>query len=245
MRAPEAPRVETAVMIQQWRLMTFLHWSYPVDVVRPLLPAGLELETFDGAAWVGMLPFQMRGVRPPGVPALPWLSAFPETNVRTYVRGPDGGSGIFFFSLEAARLPAVLAARLSLGLPYAWSAADVKINGPEVVYRGRRRWPRPAGAGYQARVRMGPAIPEDELGPLDHFLTARYRLYTVLADRLIAVDAEHPRWPLHKADLKELHQDLLEAVGLPAPDGYPLLHASPGVQVRIGVPELVSRDSDG
>jgi uncharacterized protein YqjF (DUF2071 family) len=244
MRAPEAPRVETAVMIQQWRRMTFIHWRYRADVVRRLLPQGLELETFDGDAWVGMLPFQMRGVRPPVAPPLPWLSEFPETNVRTYVRGPEGGSGIYFFSLEAARLPAVLAARIGLGLPYAWSDADIEVGEPEVVYRGRRRWPGPAGAGYHARVRMGPPIPEDELGPLDHFLTARYRLYTVFAGRLVAVDAEHPPWPLHRADLEELRQDLVEAVGLPAPDGEPLLHASPGVEVRIGLPQLANPNRD-
>jgi uncharacterized protein YqjF (DUF2071 family) len=244
MHAPEAPRVETAVMIQQWRLMTFIHWRYPVDVVRPLLPQGLELETFDGDAWVGMLPFEMRGVRPPVAPPLPWLSQFPETNLRTYVRGPDDGHGIYFFSLEAARLPAVIAARLSLGLPYAWSDAEVQIREPDVVYHGRRRWPGPAGAGYHAQVRMGPAIPDNELGPLDHFLTARYRLYTVFADRLVAVDAEHRPWPLHRAHLVKLNQDLFQTVGLPAPDGEPLLHASPGVQVRIGVPQLVARNPD-
>ncbi|MGC9665128.1 YqjF family protein [Planosporangium sp. 12N6] len=239
MRAPEPEPVETATMIQHWRLMTFIHWRYPVTAVRRLLPAGLELDTYDGDAWVGLIPFRMQGVRPPAAPALPYLSSFPETNVRTYVRGPEGGRGIFFLTVEAARLPAVLTARLSLGLPYAWSAADVEVGERHVTYRGRRRWPGPTGAGYEARVRMGPAIPEEDLGPLDHFLTARYRLYTVFAGRLVAVDAEHPPWPLHEARLEHLRQDLLPAVGVPDPQGTPLLHASPGVAVRIGLPKRV------
>ncbi|HLL69598.1 MAG TPA: DUF2071 domain-containing protein [Micromonosporaceae bacterium] len=241
MRAPEPLRVRTATMIHRWEQMTFLHWRYPVDVVAPLVPDRLRVQTFDGSAWIGLLPFVMRRVRPPGVPPLPWLSYFPETNLRTYVTGPDGGSGIFFFSLDATRLPAVLAARASLGLPYFWSGASVRVRGGALVYRGRRRWPGPAGAGYDARVRVGPAIAEPELGPLDHFLTARHRLYSAHAGQLVAVNAEHPPWPLHRARVEHLRQDLTAAAGLPAPDGDPLVHASPGVRVRIGPPELIRR----
>jgi uncharacterized protein YqjF (DUF2071 family) len=226
-------------MLHQWRLMSFLHWSYPAAVVQPLLAPGLQVHTHDGRAWVSMTPFQMRGVRPPGVPALPWLSRFPETNVRTYVRGPDGGSGIFFFSLDAARLPAVLAAQAGLRLPYRWADASVRVAGGCLRYRGRRRWPGPAGAGYSVRVRPGAALADDELAPLDVFLTARYRLYTEIGGRLVAVDVEHPPWPLHRAQLVELRQDLLAAAGLPPPGGQPALHASPGVRVRIGWPRMV------
>jgi uncharacterized protein YqjF (DUF2071 family) len=226
-------------MIHQWRLMSFLHWSYPPDLVAPLLADGLRVDTHDGRAWVSMTPFHMRGVRPPGVPALPWLSRFPETNVRTYVRGPDGGSGIYFFSLDAGRLAAVLAAQVSLRLPYRWSSASVGIHDGCLTYRGRRRWPGPPGVGYSARVRPAAALAEAELGPLDHFLTARYRLYTQIGGRLVAVDVQHPPWPLHRATLVELTQDLLAAAGLPSPDGPPLTHASPGVRVRIGWPHGV------
>jgi uncharacterized protein len=237
MRAPPAPTVATAVMIQRWRQMSFLHWRFPVDAVQPLLPDGVTVHTFDGAAWVGLLPFLMDDVRPPRVPPLPWLSRFPETNLRTYVRGPDGRTGIWFFSLDAARLPAVAAARLSLGLPYCWSRMSVRADHDALVYRGRRRVPGPTGAGYDVRIRFGAAYREGELGPLDHFLTARYRLYSQLLGRLVAVDVQHPPWPLRRAELLGLRQDLTRAAGLPPPAGPPLLHASPGVQVRIGVPE--------
>jgi uncharacterized protein YqjF (DUF2071 family) len=226
-------------MIHQWRLMSFLHWSYPAGVVQPLLANGLRLQTYDGLGWVSMTPFQMRGVRPPGLPPLPWLSRFPETNVRTYVRGPDGHHGIFFFSLDAARLAAVLAAQASLRLPYRWMRASVRVRDGCLHYRGHRRWPGPASAGYTVQMRPGTALSDDELGPLDHFLTARYRLYTEIGRRLVAVDVEHAPWPLHRAHLVDLSQDLLAAAGLPPPDGKPLLHASPGVRVRIGWPQLV------
>src|SRR5215211_2195923 len=108
MQAPTPPRVARPVMYHEWRRIVFAHWRYPAEVVRPLLPAGLQVETFDGTAWVGLVPFLMDRVRAPGVPALPWLSRFPETNVRTYVRDGGGRTGIWFFSLDAARLPAVL-----------------------------------------------------------------------------------------------------------------------------------------
>lgn len=239
MRAPASPTVGTAVMIQSWRRMAFLHWRYPVDVVQPLLPDGLAVQTCDGDAWISLLPFLMDDVRPPRLPALPWLSRFAETNLRTYVHGPDGGTGIFFFSLDAARLPAVVTARVGLGLPYRWSRMTVRVDGDEALYRGRRLLPGPVGAGYRARVRFGPAYREDELGELDHFLTARHRLYSSLFGRLIAVDVQHAPWPLRRADLVELRQDVVQAAGLPAPDSPPVLHASPGVSVRIGPPRAV------
>src|SRR6266545_3110550 len=99
-------------------------------VMLALLPPGLEVETFDGAAWVGLVPFLMDGVRPPGVPPLPWASRFPETNVRTYALGPDGRGAIWFLSLDAARLGAVLTARASYALPYFWSRMSVGSGAP-------------------------------------------------------------------------------------------------------------------
>jgi len=141
------------MMIQAWRHITFLHWRYPVEVVQRLLPAGLEVQTFDGDAWIGLLPFLMDDIRVPRTPALPWLSRFPETNVRTYVHGPDGGTGIFFFSLDATRLPAVIAARTSLGLPYCWSQMSVDIDG---THRHQDQHPRLRGCG-----RAGPTVDAD------------------------------------------------------------------------------------
>jgi uncharacterized protein YqjF (DUF2071 family) len=230
---PESPRVARPVMFHSWRDMTFLHWRYPVAQVQALLPDGLSVESHDGSAWVGLLPFRMDGVRAPGVPALPWLSRFPETNVRTYVRGPDGGTGIWFFSLDAARLPVVAAARLSFGLPYVWSDMSVRRDGAALVYRSRRHLDRRVHCAVT--VQVGPALTVPEQSALDRFLTARHRLYSVLAGRLVAAEAQHGQWPLRRARVTALQQNLIEAAGLPSPDGEPVVHASTGVRVRIGM----------
>ncbi|KHD72783.1 hypothetical protein MB27_38210 [Actinoplanes utahensis] len=230
--------IRTAMMIQSWRRMTFLHWRYPAEAVAPLLPEGLTPDAEDGQVWVGMLPFLMEGVRPPWLPPVPWLSAFPETNLRTYVRGPDGGAGIFFFSLDAARLPAVVTARATLNLPYRWARMSLRTDGDVTEYRGSRRY-EPRGAGYRLRVRTGAPFPAAELGRIDHYLTTQYRLYTVVGGRLMTVDVWHPPWVLHRAHVLDLQQDLTAAAGLPAPHGAPLVHASPGVRTRIGLPRLV------
>jgi uncharacterized protein len=231
--APPAPTIARPVMFQDWRELTFLHWRYPAAAIQRLLPPGVEVETCQGDGWVSLVPFRMDRVRAPGVPALPWLSRFPETNVRTYVRGPDGRTGIWFFSLDATRLPAVVAGRSGFGLPYQWAAMSVRRSGDMIAYRCRRRWPGPAGAYCDAEVEVGKPIAEGDLGELDHFLTARFRLYSVFAGRLVAVDAAHEPWPLRRARLGRLRQNLIEAAGLPSPAGEPLLHASPGVPVRL------------
>jgi uncharacterized protein YqjF (DUF2071 family) len=225
-------------MYQHWRSLTFLHWRYPVDAVQRLLPAGLQVQTFDGSAWVGLIPFLMDQVRAPGIPSLPWLSRFPETNVRTYVQASDGTAGIWFFSLDAARLPAVLAARAGYRLPYFWSQMSVYADRPAYRYRCQRRWPGPRGARCNAAVRLGAQLPA---GELEFFLTYRFRLYTVIAGRLASALAAHPPWPLHRAELDELDEDLLVAAGLPAPAGEPLVHGSPGVAVRIGMWRWLTR----
>src|SRR5512135_1436091 len=136
--------VKRPLMQMSWHTLTFLHWPYEPAWVQALLPPGLTAQTFDGRAWVGLVPFEMV-VRWPGGPAVPWLSRFPETNVRTYVTGPDGTTGVWFLSLDAARLPAVAAARAGWGLPYYWNAQmSVVRRGDRVRYQSRRSWPWPA-----------------------------------------------------------------------------------------------------
>lgn len=242
------------VMRQRWERLTFLHWPFdPADVQR-LLPGGLTVDTFDGAAWVGLVPFFMR-VHTPGDRGVPWVSNFCETNVRTYARDREGRSGIWFLSLDAARLGAVAVARASYQLPYFWSS--MRLTGPpavplagqapagsagpaadqEVTYSCRRRLPGPLPAGSQVRVRVGAPFQPAELGDRDHFLTARWVLFSVLAGRQFFARAEHQPWPLHHAQAASVDDSLIAAAGLPAPRGEPLVHYSPGVDVRIGWPE--------
>lgn len=222
-------------MHQHWRWLTFFHWRYPPDQVARHLPEGMTVDTWDGYAWVGLVPFLMDRVRPPGAPALPWLSRFPETNVRTYVRGPDGEAGIWFFSLDAGRLAAVLAGLSTYGLPYRWSSMRVERDGDQVAYRMRRRWPGPSGARCDAQVTFTDPIPDRELAGFDHYLTARHRLYSRLAGRLVTAAAEHPPWRLRRARVETLRQNLLQAGGLPAPEAAPVVHAADGTAVRIGM----------
>lgn len=227
----QPPHVAHPVMYHQWNRIAFLHWRYPPEVVLPYLPLGLTADICDGTAWIGLTPFLMDGVRAPGLPALPWLSRFGEINVRTYVRDEQGGRGIWFLSLDAARLPAVLAARAGYRLPYFWSGISVTAAGHRIRYRCRRH--NTAGTRCDAEVELGPPLTgRDELA---EFLTARYRLYTVVGGRLAAAEAEHRPWPLHQATVLSLDQSLLADAGLPAPAEAPLAHASPGVTVRVGM----------
>jgi uncharacterized protein YqjF (DUF2071 family) len=238
--------VDRPVMRQRWERLTFLHWAYEPDAVQALLPAGLEAESCGGAAWVSLVPFFMRvttGRRGLGVP---WASHFPETNVRTYVRDAAGRPGIWFFSLDAARFGAVATARTTYRLPYFWSSMrlDEDVAAVTTTYTCQRRWPGPGGAASRAAatsrvaVRPGERIAAADLDARDHFLTARFRLFSpVRAGAPRTARAWHRPWPLHRADLLDLDDALLSAAGLPAPGGHPLVHYSPGVDVRIGRPE--------
>ncbi|WP_218034647.1 YqjF family protein [Acrocarpospora corrugata] len=217
-------------MHQRWSELTFVHWRFPVESVAGLLPAELAVETFDGSAWVGLVPFLMKGVRVAGTPPLPWISRFPETNVRTYVTDAAGRSGVWFFSLDAARLPAVLGGRAGFRLPYFWSDMSVSCAATRWTYRSQRRR---SGARANLDVRVGPQL--DSPDELAHFLTARYQLFNLVAGRLAAATVEHPPWPLNRADLLNLDETVLRAAGLPSPVGPPLVHASLGVPVRIGM----------
>ncbi len=223
-------------MHQSWLRLTMLHWRYPPEAVRQLIPQPLTVDTFDGSAWVGLIPFLMHRIHPPGLPALPWLATFPETNVRTYVRGPDDRPGVYFLSLDISRLAPVLVARATYRLPYMWAQMRLEGTRGAVRYRGRRRWPGPAGAGSRVEVRPGEAIRPDDVGSLDHFLTARWGLYAARRRGMAWAPVEHPPWPLRRATLIELEENLVAAAGLTPPSGPPLVHYSPGVTVRIGAP---------
>jgi uncharacterized protein YqjF (DUF2071 family) len=212
-------------MYQAWRNLTFLHWRYPAQVLQTHLPAGLRIDTFDGSAWLRLAPFLLE-LR---------LWAFPETNVLTYVIGPDGEAGVWFFSLDAASASAVAGARLVYGLPYMWSRMRVYAEGRRAEYESVRRWPDRRGMTRIA-VERGEAI---QAGELETFLTARFRLYSLRRGRLIFARVEHAPWPLESARLVSLQQTLTDTLGLPPPAGEPLVHFSPGVEVQAGPPGII------
>lgn len=210
--------------------------------MQALLPDGLQADTFDGKAWAGITPLVMHDVRPLGLPAVPRLSHFLEVNVRTFVRGPDGHDGLWFFSLEAGRLPFAMAARATHGVPYTWAAIDLSQQGPSVRYTSRRLWPPAEGARLRVAVEVGEPIPEPELDALDVFLSSRWQAYgRHCVGRLAVTAVSHEPWPLQRATVRELDEGLLEAAGLPAPDGPPVVHFSPGVDVALGLPRLLPR----
>jgi hypothetical protein len=223
-------------MRQRWERLTFLHWPYDPAAVQRLIPGSLRVQTFGGAAWVGLVPFFMR-VATPGGRRLPWASNFCETNVRTYVTDAEGRAGIWFLSLDASRLGAVSVARASYRLPYFWSRMRLAASAGEACYRCRRRWPGPRGAASRIRIGIGARYAPSELGDRDHFLTARWILFSVHGARARFASACHQPWPLHRARLLDLDDGLVTAAGLPRSDGEPLIHYSPGVDVRIGRPE--------
>jgi uncharacterized protein YqjF (DUF2071 family) len=220
------------VMKQEWRRLTFLHWAYDPAVVQALLPEGLTVDTYDGKAWVALVPFEMMATLPVG-PAWPWASHFWETNVRTYVQGPDGRTGVWFLSLDASRFGAMAAARLAYSLPYFWSRMRLVETDNQILYATERRWPRPRAASV-VQVRVGAPYEASELTERDHYFTARFALWANTRRGLKWTPADHVAWPLHRAELLRLDDSLITAAGLPEPEGEPILHHSPGVAVRIG-----------
>jgi hypothetical protein len=225
-------------MVHRWDELAFLHWRYDAGTVQRLLPAGLTVDTFDGSAWVGLVPFFLR-VGLPRVSSIPWVSRFAETNVRTYVRSADGASGIWFFSLDAARLGAVVVARASYRIPYFWSRMSIERRGSTISYSCRRRWPGPRGARSHVEVAVGDRYRPADLGELDHFLTARWKLFSAPRRGVHHAAASHAPWPLHRAEAVRVHDELVAAAGVPGPAGLPIVHYSPSVEVRIGWPARV------
>jgi uncharacterized protein YqjF (DUF2071 family) len=223
--------VRFAVMRQEWRDLAYVHWRYDPAVVQALLPSHLTVDTFDGSAWVGLIPFSMRDIGLPHGPAVPYFGSFPEINVRTYVIR-DGRPGVWFFSLDVNRfLPAVVA-RLTYRLPYCWGSASHEVTDDLWTTRVRRRWPR-AAAPTDIVIRPGTPIEPDEL---DHFLTARWGLYSRTRRAVRYAPVDHEPWPLRDAELVRADHGLITAAGLPAPTGSPHVRCSPGVAVRVGWP---------
>src|SRR5437763_4683134 len=164
--------LDVTVMRQSWHDVSFLHWRYDPAVVRPLVPRGLELDLCDGAAWIGLVPFYITGLTLPHAPAIPYLSNFPETNVRTYATDRTGGRGVWFFSLDAARLMAVVGARAGYALPYFWSKMRVERDDESVRYTCQRVLQMRVASDVAVRSGEPLAAP----GELQIFLTMRFRL---------------------------------------------------------------------
>ncbi len=220
---------------QTWEKLLFVHFTYPAELVRALVPKELELDLWDDRAWVGIVPFEMKNIRPAFVPK-PLALDFLETNLRTYVHR-KGEPGVYFFSLEASSLLAVEAARFGWGLPYFHADMETTSGdgapGSHVRYETVRRGVSPTVRDvfeYTVGERLGTSQP----GTLEHFLLERYLLFTVEKGRVSKGHVHHVPYPAHRATLTHFEDGLLAAAGLPAPSGAPAtVHYSPGVEVDV------------
>jgi len=208
-------------MGQSWLDLLFAHWPLPLPALRPLVPAGVPIDTFEGTAWIGVTPFEIVGAHPRALPPLPWLSRFPELNVRTYTT-IGGRPGIWFFSLDAASSAAVVAARLAYRLPYRRASMAITRGDGRIGYRSRARG---VSATFAASYEPIGAASVPAPGTLEHFLTERYCLYTLDARRrLRRADIHHPPWPLQPARAEVAENTMTEPLGIQLPADGPLLH---------------------
>ncbi len=207
------------VMKQIWHDLLFAHWPLAPNVMRPLVPPQLTLDLFDGQCWVGVVPFHMSGIRARTLPPLPGLSRFPELNVRTYVTHGDQ-PGVYFFSLDAANLPAVWAARAFYHLPYFQASMSSLDRDGSINYSSRRRH---ASAEFRGTYRPTAEIRLRNKGSLEHWLTERYCLYTTHRDHVYRGEIQHQPWPLQNAEAE------IETNTVAAPAGISLPHVPPSL----------------
>jgi uncharacterized protein YqjF (DUF2071 family) len=210
------------VLHQRWHGLVFLHWAFAPEILRTLVPAGLELDCFDGRAWVGITPFSVTGMRPSFLPPLPAVSRADEINVRLYVHR-DGVPGIWFPSLEITSRLAVLAARLAYRLPYFHARMRVDRDGDSVSFRSERSG-RPRAA-LDAEWRVGQPRESAAPGSLEFFLIERYVLYSGDRTTLLRARIHHQPWPLREVTVLRFASTLLEACGVPSPSTPMLAHA--------------------
>ena len=242
------PTDDTVAGYQQWRDLAFLHWRVPPKELQRLLPQGLVVETFDGSGWLGIVPFSMEKIHPWWSPAVPGISWFLETNVRTYVRGPGGTTGVWFFSLDASTRLAVAVARRFWNLPYEYSVlsrkqsftidrtTQTKDRFAQLTYSGRR--PEPPHIGYEIRIDLDtgstPALSAP--GSLDQFLLERYTLFAAdSAKRLSVGHVSHEPYKFRQAVVLEYQQTLTTPLGINIPGDRPADHSvfCEGVDVTV------------
>ena len=231
-------------MTQRWNDLLFAHWPMRIAEIEALLPEGLEADVFQGSAWIGVVPFWMDKVQVRGLPPMPGARQFPELNLRTYVRDTRTGTpGVYFLSLDAGSLIAVMAARSFLHLPYYWAQMSIKPRGEREFSFYSRRLLSGKPVHFAARYRgLGPThkLAQTRPGTIEYFLTERYCLFMHDAlRRLLRADIHQIPWPLEEAEAEISQNDLAAHIGLQLPDTDPLLHYSRHLAVYVWPSELV------
>jgi uncharacterized protein YqjF (DUF2071 family) len=233
-------------MEQTWNDLLFAHWPIAPEMMRPLVPEVLPLDTFGGNCWVAVTPFHMSGIRFRGMPPLPGLSRFPEMNVRTYVT-VDGKPGVFFFSLDAGSLAAVWGARASYHLLYFHARMKVSEEGEWIGYHSRRYQSvevKPGAAEkihaeFNGRYRPVAPVQVRQPGTLENWLTERYCLYAVKQGSMFRAEIHHEPWPLQDAEAKIEVNTMALAAGITLPRIPPALHFAKKLEVLIWLPQRI------
>jgi len=226
---------QQVVMYQNWHHLLFLHWDVPAMELQSLLPPGVTLDTFEGKAYVGLVPFTVTGARPVMVPPLPWISNFHEINVRTYVHVGGRDPGVWFFSLDASSSIAVAAARAAYKLPYFSANIELAANAAVDFHSQRtdERGQLPANAHLRYAPIEGPTF-HAAPGTIEHFLLERYILYTVDENRqLHRARIHHQPYPVQKADTPLVDETLIWAAGIKRPEQPALRHYAREVNVKV------------
>lgn len=229
-------------MKQVWHDLLFMHWPVTIEQLRPLIPAELEIESCEGSAWVGVVPFHMSGVRARWLPAIPGTSVFPEMNVRTYVR-TGGKPGVWFFGLDAANSLAVAGARRFYHLPYFRAQMHAK-SGPngEIQYDSHRTHRGAARAYFRGWYRAADDnVFQARRGSLEYFLVERYCLYAASGSRIFCGEIDHAPWPLQRAEAEIQVNTMAAASAISLPASKPLLHFAKRQEVRVWALEAKAR----
>ena len=220
-----------------WLELLFMHWPVPAESLRQLIPPELELDTFDGSAWLGVVPFEMRDVYPRYTFSVPGLSTFPELNLRTYVTA-QGRPGVWFFSLDAANWAAVRLARAGFNLPYFDAKMSCLELDDSIYYHSKRTHKGAPPADFVGQYRALDSLELSTPGSLEHFLTERYCLYSADAQGgVFRGEIHHQAWPLQQAETEIQINRMTEQIGLTLPDTEPLLHFSKRLEVLAWLPE--------
>lgn len=231
------------IMAQSWCHLLFAHWPIVPEMIARLLPIGLEIDTFDGQAWVGVVPFEIVDFRARGLPPLPPLRRFVELNVRTYVT-VNGRPGVWFFSLDANHRLAVEGARIGFSLPYFMAEMRCEVIDDQVHYSDRRVDRRCASGQFEGRYRPVSEVYQSVPGSLEHWLTERYCLYAAsMNNTLYRAEIQHRPWPLQQAEAEIQTNTVTKAHGIWLPRIAPLLHYVERIDMVGWTPERVTRKS--
>ncbi len=231
-------------MAQRWNDLLFAHWPVPASSLAPLIPEGLQVDTFQGSAWLGIMPFWMDRMKVRGLPPISGTCSFPDLSLRTYVREERTGTpGVVCLSLDASNLLAVAAGRAFYRLPYHWAEMHLEQRTErEFSFFSRRRFAnRPAvfKASYRG---LGPSrkLAESRSGTLEYFLMERYCLFTAnRAGQPVRANLHHASWPLEEAEAQIEQNDLAEVLGIRLPNQEPVLYYSRRMAIYVWPAELV------